>query len=164
MTNEEKQKVLYADINESWDNAFDGWLWFEAEGNPNRFILGENHPELTGLAFFVGMNDWWPSGTIWIEYEPEKDAVEIIMEGRPIEEQFIGDFKALFEKYSPFGMEVTFKEAIPVISKKATVEPTNFLEFFDDFKEAYEEYYPLFYMFSAEFFEGFHVKGENLYD
>ena len=163
MTIEKKLESLYAAVNKSWNDAFDGWEWLEIEGKSNRFLLGENDPQ-NGFAFLIGANEEMYNGMIWIEYAPEKDMVELYILGRPIQTKFKEDFKSLFEKYSPFDMKVSYKNTTPVFSRKEKVEPSGLLAFFDEFKKAYKEYYPLFYMFTAgekERYEGFCINGED---
>ena len=73
MTNEQKLDALYQAVNRAWDDAFDGWEW-EASDKSGVFILGEPSNE-NGFTFFLsGCEDVY-GGWIWIEYEPEKDAV-----------------------------------------------------------------------------------------
>jgi hypothetical protein len=163
MTNEEKVELLFTAANKSWNNAFEGWECSEIKGKSKRFLLGENKPQY-GFAFFIGANEDMYNGIIWIEYAPEKDMVELYIKGRPIQEKFKEDFKALFEKYSPFGMTVSYSRNNPVFAKKAKVEPADIPAFFNDFKNAYKDYYPLFYMFTGgekELYEGFYIMGED---
>ena len=161
---EKKKEDLYDAVNKAWDNVFDGWEWIESESNPNMFILGENDPE-NGFAFFLaGCEDSY-GGIIWIEYEPEKDMVGVYIRERSIQAKFTEDLKNLFEKYSPFDMKVSFKwKTVPIISRKEKVEPKDLLNFFKDFRKAYNEYYPLFYMFSVsakEWYDGFSILGSD---
>lgn len=160
MTNEEKLELLFDSTNRVWKNTFDGWEWDEV--NPNRFLLGENN-EKNGFAFFVGVNGVINSGLFWIEYEPEIDQVEVFVKGSAVIDEFKDDFKNLFEKYSPFNMKVSFDEnSVPLLSRKEIVKPEDFDTFFTEFKEVYQAYYPLFYMFTIsekQLNEGFYIEG-----
>ncbi len=157
MTVEQKLEALYEAVNEAWDNAFEGWEWSEPFVEWEPYVLGEKYPE-NGFAFFLGGCEAFFNGLIWIEYKPEEDIVGICVEGRPIKDYLIEDLKNLFEKHSPFNMTVSYhSKTIPVISRKEKVEPENFLKFFKEFKDAYEEYYPLFMMFTVserDFYDG----------
>jgi len=147
MTNEEKLNALLDSTNIAWDYAFDGWDWFEM--SPNRFLLGENDEEKE-FAFFVGVNEEVNNGLFWIEYEPETDQVEVYIKPNSVVDEFKDDFKALFEKYSPFNMKVSFdKDSTPLFSRKEKVKPENFDSFFTEFKNEYQKNYPLFYMFTV---------------
>ena len=164
MTIEEKKEALYEAVNSAWDGAFDGWEWEESEDNPNAFVLGEKTGG-NGFAFFLmGCEDIF-GGLIWVEYEPEKDMVGIYVKYTSIQAKFKEDLEALFEKYSPFNMTVSYKSDLtPVISRKEKVEPKDFTKFFKEFKKAYDEYYPLFYMFTVsakEWYDGFCIEGSD---
>ena len=157
MTTEQKLEALYNAVNKAWDNAFDGWEWDEPESKSKPYILGEKHSDY-GFAFFLGgCEDFW-GGLIWIEYEPQKDIIGIYIKERPIKDYLVEDLKNLFEKHSPFNMKVSYqRKTTPIISRKEKVEPENFLKFFKEFKSAYKEHYPLFYMFTVsakEMFDG----------
>jgi hypothetical protein len=160
MTIEQKLDSLYNAVNKAWDDAFEGWEWDEPQNKSSPYVLGEKHPE-NGYAFFLGVNEYHWGGCIWIEYEPEKNIVGIYIKDRPIKDYLIDDLKNLFEKYSPFDMKVSFtRKTTPIISKKEKVEPENFLNFFKEFRTAYKEYYPLFYMFTfsaKELYDGYCV-------
>lgn len=62
-------------------------------------------------------------------------------------------------------MKVSFeRKTTPLISRKERVEPKDMLKFFKDFRKAYNEYYPLFYMFSVgskEWYNGFNIIGSD---
>lgn len=149
MTVEQKLEALYNAVNKAWDDAFDGWEWDEPDGKNKPYILGERHPE-NGFAFFVAVNDNYCGGYIWIEYDPKKDIVGIFIKDSPIHAKFTEDLKNLFEKYAPFDMTVSYeRKTTPILSRKAMVEPKDFLKFFKDFRTAYKENYPLFYMFTV---------------
>ena len=161
MTVEQKLEALYNAVNKAWKNAFDGWEWFETK---NKYILGENTLS-NGFAFFLaGCRDTY-GGWIWIEYTPKKDLVEIYIKDRPIKPHLQEDLKNLFEKYSPFNMTVTYNgQSAPIISRKETVLPENFLTFFKEFRNAYDEHYPLFYMFSVsakKWYDGFCIDSSD---
>ena len=160
MTDDQKLNALYNAANKAWGDVFDGWDWDESEKNPNRFILGEKTTE-NGFAFFLAGSEDAYGGLFWIEYEPEKDLVEIYVKEEPIQPKFKEDLKTLFEKYAPFNMSVSFERGTtPVLSRKETVETKDLLNFFKEFKKAYNEYYPLFYMFTVsakEWNDGFGI-------
>ena len=164
MTSEQKMDALYRVVNSAWDDAFDGWDWDEIEEKPGVFIIGEPTNE-NGFTFFLaGCRDTY-GGWIWVEYEPEKDIVGIYIKDRPIQAKFKDDLKYLFEKHSPFNMKVSFeRQTTPVVSRKEKVEPKDFLKFFKEFRKAYNEYYPLFYMVSVSakgWYDGFCIEGSD---
>ena len=160
MTIEEKNEALYNAVNSAWNDAFFEWDPLELEGEPNVFIMGEKNPEKGFIFYLAGCRDTY-GGYIWVEYEPEKDMVGIYIKDRPIQSKFKEDLKTLFEKHSPFNMKVSYEcESIPIISRKEKVEPKDFLQFFREFKKAYDEYYPLFYMFTVsaqQWYDGFYI-------
>lgn len=171
MTIEEKKKALIDAINTAWEDGveqlylpwnatFPDWKLNESEEDPNVFILGRNILKNGVMFYLAGCHDTY-SGWFWIEYEPEKDIVGIYTKDRPIKEKFKEDLKTLFEKHAPFNMSVTYTEdSRPVIFRKEKVMPEDFLEFFGAFKKAYDEYYPLFYMFTVsaeEWYDGFYI-------
>ena len=138
--------------------------WGESENNSKMFVFGEKTNE-NGFAFFLaGCEDTY-GGWIWIEYEPEKDMVGVYIKDRPIQAKFKEDLKSLFEKYAPFNMKVSFERSTtPILSRKEKVETKDLLKFFKEFKKAYNEYYPLFYMFTVsakEWYEGFNIYGSD---
>ena len=165
MTIEQKKEALYKAMNTAWDGAFEGWEDFgESEQDPNVGIMGVRTND-EGFAFFLaGCRDTY-GGWIWVEYDPTKDIVGIFIKNRPIQAKFKEDIKALFEKYSPFGMKVSYESVTtPVISRKEKVEPKDFVNFFRDFRTAYDEYYPLFYMVSVsaiKWYDGFYIAGAD---
>lgn len=160
MTIEEKKEALCNAINTAWDDAFFDWELVESKEDPKILILGEKTPQNGCLFFLAGCRDTY-GGWIWIEYAPEKDLVGIYIKNRPIQEKFKEDLKKLFEKYSPFNMTVSYeRENIPVIFRKEKVEPKDFLNYFREFRNAYDEYYPLFYMVSVsakKWYDGFYI-------
>ena len=164
MTNEQKLDALYKAVNSAWDDAFDGWDWEESEEKPGVFILGEPSNE-NGFTFFLaGCEDTY-GGWIWVEYMPEEDFVSIIIKDRPIQPKFKEDIKNLFEKYSPFDMRVVYEDnSTPLIMRDDKVAPADLLKFFKDFRKAYDEYYPLFYMVSVsakKWYDGFNIVGSD---
>ena len=104
-------------------------------------------------------------GIIWVEYNPEDDIVGIYIKDRPIQPKFKEDVVHLFEKYAPFNMKVSFEgESTPIIFRKEKVEPQDFIKFFQDFRAAYDEYYPLFYMVTVsaiKWYDGFYIEGAD---
>lgn len=160
MTIKEKNEALCNAVNSAWDDAFFEWEPLESEDDPNVFIMGEKNPGKGCLFFLAGCRDTY-GGWIWIEYEPEKDLVGIYIKDRPIQPKFKKDLKTLFEKHSPFNMNVSYEgKTTPIISRKEKVEPKDFLQFFREFKKAYDEYYPLFYMFTVsaqQWYDGFYI-------
>ena len=165
MTVEQKKEALYKAMNTAWDGAFEGWEDFEeSEKDPNVGIMGVRTND-EGFAFYLaGCRDTY-GGWIWVEYDPTKDIVGIFIKDRPIQTKFKEDLKVLFEKYSPFGMNVSYeRQTTPVISRKEKVEPKDFVKFFREFRKAYNENYPLFYMFTVsakEWYDGFAIEGAD---
>lgn len=164
MTKEQKLEALFKAVNKSWKGAFDGWEWASCDEESQRYLLGEPMT-FWGFAFFLtGCEDIY-GGVIWLEYEPEKDLVGIYVKDRAIHPKFKDDMKALFEKHAPFGMKVSFGEKdIPILSREEKVAPKDLVKFFDEFKEAYRENYPLFYMFTVSaksWYDGFSVAGSD---
>ena len=159
--NEQKLDALRQAVDAVWDGDISGWELEEDWDKPGLYAIGEKNNENGDLMLFLGSNDKTHSGWIWIEYEPEKDLVGIYIKDRPIQAKFKEDIKALFEKHAPFGMKLSFeRETTPLISKKETVEVEDLPKFFEEFRKAYNEYYPLFYMFTVsaqEWNEGFFV-------
>ena len=164
MTNEQKLDALYKAVNSAWDDAFDGWEWDESEDKPGVYILGEPSNE-NGFAFFLaGCEDTY-GGWIWIEYVPERDIVGLYIKDRPIQAKFKDDLKSLFEKHAPFEMKLAFeRQTTPVLSRKEKVETKDLLKFFREFRKAYKEYYPVFYMVTVsakEWYDGFSIEGSG---
>ena len=62
-------------------------------------------------------------------------------------------------------MRVVYEDdATPIIMRDEKVEPADLLKFFNDFRKAYDEYYPLFYMVSVsakKWYDGFNVAGSD---
>lgn len=163
MTINEKNEALYNAVNSAWNNSFDGWEELEkSKENPDVFILGIKNQGEGFIFYLAGCRDTY-GGWIWIEYEPEEDMVGVYIKDRPIQPKFKEDLKNLFEKHSPFNMKVSYEdESTPLISRKEKVEPKDFLKYFREFKKAYDEYYPLFYMFSVSairWYDGFYISG-----
>ena len=163
MTSEQKLDALHQAVNYAWDDAFDGWEWEESD-KPGVFILGEPSDKHGFTFFLAGCEDAY-GGWIWVEYNPESDMVGVYIKDRPIQPKFKEDIQTLFEKHAPFSMRVVFEEnAVPVIMREEQVDPADFLNFFQDFRKAYDEYYPLFYMVSVsakEWYDGFSIAGSD---
>ena len=163
MTTEQKMEALYKAVNSVWDNAFSGWPWEESD-KTGVFILGEPDRE-NGFAFFLeGCEDRY-GGWIWIEYAPEKDVVGVYIKNRPIQEKLKDGIDNLFKKYSPFDMRVVYVDgSTPIIMREEKVEPVDFVKFFNDFRKAYDEYYPLFYAVTVSaqsWYDGFCITGAD---
>ena len=66
---------------------------------------------------------------------------------------------------STLRMKVSYeRKTTPVISRKEKVEPKDFVKFFREFRKAYNENYPLFYMFTVsakEWYDGFSIEGAD---
>ena len=159
--NEQKLEALYQALDSAWGGDVSGWEWKESDDKPGLFILGEPSYENGDTILFIGSREEVHGGLIWVEYEPEKDVVGIYIKDRSIQAKFKDDLKTLFEKHEPFGMKLSFeRKTTPVISRKEKVEVKDMLKFFKDFRKAYNEYYPLFYMVSVstkKWNEGFFV-------
>ena len=168
-TNELKLEALRKAVNSAWGNAFDGWEWDESEDKPGLFVLGDPTQDHGYTFFLAGFEDgyggWVYSGWIWIEYEPKKDIVGVYIKNGPIQAKFKDDLKAVFEKHAPFGMQLSFeRQTTPIISRKEKVESKDLLQFFKDFRKAYNEYYPVFYMVTVstkQWYDGFHITNPN---
>ena len=160
MTIEEKNEALVNAVNKTWDNAFYDWEMEQDKDNPNLYLLGDRTNENGYLFFLAGCRDTY-GGWVWIEYEPNEDTVGIYIKDRPIQSKFKEDITHIFEKYSPFGMKVRYEgESTPVIFRKEKVLPEDFEKFFREFRNAYDEYYPLFYMVSVsakKWYDGFYI-------
>ena len=164
MTIKDKFDALYNAANKAWDGAFDGWEWDESNVESKRYVLGEK-TNTNGFAFFTaGCRDIY-GGLIWVEYDAKEDTLGIFVKDRPIQEKFMDDLKTLFEKYAPFNMQVKYeRKSTPVLWRKEKVEPKYFLQFFKEFRKAYDEFYPLFYMFSVSakgWYDGFYIEGSD---
>ena len=69
------------------------------------------------------------------------------MKYRPVKAKFKDDIVAIFEKYSPFNMELSFDDRlIPTLTRREIVFPDDFSAFLGEFCKAYEEYNFLFYL------------------
>lgn len=164
MTIEEKFDALYNAANKAWKGAFEGWEWYEDSVASKKYVLGEKN-QGNGFAFFLaGCRDSY-GGLFWVEYDAQKDTVGIFVKERPIQEKFKEDLKSLFEKYAPFQMQVKYERtSTPVLWRVEKVEPENFLQFFKDFRKAYDEFYPLFYMFTVSakaWYDGFSIASSD---
>ncbi len=164
MTVEQKLEALYNAVNKAWNYAYDGWEWDEPENKSKPYVLGVKTNKNRFTFFLAGCEDTY-GGWIWIEYEPEKDIVGIYIKDRPIQAKFTEDLKNLFEKHSPFNMKVSYeRNTTPIISRKEKVETKDLLQFFKEFKVAYKENYPLFYMFTVsakKWYDGFNIYGSD---
>ena len=168
-TSELKLEALRKAVSSAWGNAFDGWEWDESEDKPGLFVLGDPTQDHGYTFFLAGFEDgyggWVYSGWIWIEYEPKKDIVGVYIKNGPIQAKFKDDLKAVFEKHAPFGMQLSFeRQTTPIISRKEKVESKDLLQFFKDFRKAYNEYYPVFYMVTVstkQWYDGFHITNPN---
>lgn len=70
--------------------------------------------------------------TIDLEYNPEEDIITIYVKDQPIQAKFKDDIVSIFEKYSPFNMELSFdNDLVPTLSRKEKVSPDDFSTFFD---------------------------------
>lgn len=62
-------------------------------------------------------------------------------------------------------MKVSYeRNTTPIISRKEKVETKDLLQFFKEFKTAYKENYPLFYMFTVSakaWYDGFNIFGSG---
>lgn len=163
MTFEEKKEALRNAAKKVWKEDFCYCDMVQSEDNPNVFLLGSKSRKDGYLAFLDGCRDI-PGGFLWIEYEPKEDLVALYIKDRPVQEKFKEDIVNLFEKHSPLNMKVYFEEeSTPIISYKEKVLPEAFEQFFVRFREAYDEYYPLFYMVTVsakEWYDGFHIEME----
>ena len=166
--NKQKMDALYQAVNSAWGNAFCGWEWDKSD-KPGLFILGDPTRDHGHTFFLAGFEDeyggWVYSGWIWIEYEPEKDLVGIYIKNESIKAKFKDDLKAAFKKHAPFGMKLSFeRQTTPIISKNEKVEVKDLLKYFKDFRKAYNEYYPLFYMVTVstkQWYDRFHITNLN---
>ena len=108
-------------------------------------------------------------------FDQIKGKVKQEMEQREAQKAYVENHKGseaiceyivnLFEKYSPFNMKISFEgESTPIISRIDKVEPQDFVKFFRDFRAAYDEYYPLFYMVTVsavKWYDGFYIAGAD---
>lgn len=159
MTIEQKKEALYRAVNSAWKDAFDGWEWDDEADSP-LCVLGVPTEDACFGFFLSGCEDVY-SGLIWVEYMPEEDFLGVYIKNSPIQPKFKEDLKNLFEKYAPFNMKVAYEgESTPILSREAKVVPKDFMKFFEEFRKAYDEYYPLFYMFTVSakgWYDGFDI-------
>lgn len=164
MTVEQKKEALINAVGITLDEGFMEWGLEASQDNSEVFIMGEKNPQNGFMFFMAGCRDTY-GGWFWIEYEPKTDFVAIYIKDRPIQEKFKYDLKNLFEKHSPFNMTITYDEnSAPIIFRKEKVLPEDFESFFRGFREAYDEYYPLFYMVSVSakaWYDGFYIAGSD---
>ena len=144
---EQKLDALRQAIDNAWGGDVSGWDLEEDWDKPGLYTIGEKTNDNGDLILFLSSNENTHCGWVWVEYEPEKDMVGIYIKDRPIQAKFKEDLQALFEKYAPFGMKLSFeRKTTPVISRKEKVEIKDLPKFFKEFRKAYNEHYPLFYM------------------
>lgn len=168
MTVERKKNMLRSALSEAWCSTFELIQWEESKDKPNVFVLDRKEGERSErTCYLAGCHDIC-GGTISIEYNPTQDIVRLLIKDRPIQPKFKEDLLNLFDKYSPFGMKLSFDdELIPILSREEKVEPEDFLNFFNEFRKAYDEFYPLFYMITVsavEWYDGFNIRSTYCLD
>ena len=161
MTIEQKKEALRNALIETLSSLFGVIEWEESKDEPNLFMLDRKETERAERTLYLaGCHDTY-GGVISVKYEPEDDIVGIYIKDRPIQAKFKDDLLNLFDKYSPFGMKLSFDEKLtPILSREEKVEPKDFLSFLEEFRKAYDEYYPLFYMITVsaiEWYDGFRI-------
>ena len=172
MTNEQKKDVLRKALAETWDRMFEDFEWEESKDSPNSFMWGNkvreqgSYPSYEYTFYLAGCTDLY-GNTIDVEYNPEEDMISIYIKDRPIQAKFKDDIVAIFEKYSPFNMELSFGDnLIPTLTRREKVSPNGFSAFLGEFCKAYEEYNFLFYMITicaTEWYDGFQIRAsENI--
>ena len=161
MTTEQKKDALLKALGEAWGKMFSDWKWKESAENPNSFVLDGTEGPYVFIPYLAGCRDAWDS-ELSVEYSPEEDTVAICLKYRPIKAKFKDDLVEIFEKHSPFQMSLSFDDNLtPVISRRAKVAPKDFKTFLGEFREVYDENYPLFYMVTVsaiEWYDGFCVE------
>ncbi len=161
MTIEQKKEALRNALSETLSSTFGVIEWEESKDKPNLFMLDRKETERAERTMYLaGCHDTY-GGAISFKYEPEDDIVGVYIKDRPIQAKFKDDLLNLFDKYSPFGMKLSFDEKLtPILSREEKVEPKDFLSFLGEFRKAYDEYYPLFYMITVsaiEWYDGFRI-------
>lgn len=161
MTIEQKKEALHDALSETLCSVFNVIEWEESIDDPNLFILDRKESvRAERTMYLAGCRDAW-GGTISFKYNPVDDIVGIYIKDRPIQAKFKDDLLSLFDKYSPFDMKLSFdKKMTPILSKEEKVEPKDFRNFLNEFRKAYDEYYPLFYMITVsaiEWYDGFDI-------
>lgn len=162
MTIEEKKEALRNALSEALCSTFELIQWEESKDKPNVFVLDRKESaRVERTCYLAGCHDVF-GGTISIEYNPKQDTVRFLIKDRPIQAKFKDDLLNLFDKHSPFGMQLSFDDKLtPILSREEKVEPQDFQVFLNEFRKAYDEYYPLFYMITVsatEWYDGFHVR------
>lgn len=162
LTRTEKSKELRKAAVEGLSCVYTEFVWKISKEVPNTFVLsGEIGGGVVRKAYLAGCHDVG-GGEIYIDYNPDEDIVGINIKDRPIQEKFKEDLMMLIDKHSPFGMQLSFDDELaPILTRRERVEPRDFAKFFEDFRKAYEENYPLFYMISVsakEWYDGFSTK------
>jgi len=164
MTVEQKKEALLKALGEVWDRMFYDWKWEESKDNSKVFELSGKDGPYDFVPYLAGCRDAW-SSRVCIEYRPEEDIVGLYIKERPIKAEFKDELLRLFDKYSPFGMKLSFDNKLaPIMSREEKVEVKDFPAFLGEFRKAYDEYYPVFYMVTVcaiEWYDGF---GFRCYD
>lgn len=171
MTINEKKEALRDALSEVWENSVFNYEWIKweaSEESANAFVLSGKVSERERYTFYLaGCEDAW-GGMIYVDYAPEEDLVGIYIKDRPIQAKFKDDLLNLFKKHSPFNMKLSFDdEMTPLLSRKEKVAPKDFQNFLGEFRKAYDEYYPLFYMISVsavKWYDGFQIRSTHCVD
>lgn len=168
MTIEEKKETLRNALSETLCSTFKLIQWEESKNDPYVFILDRKESKRKERTMYLaGCRDAW-GGMISVKYNPVDDIVGIYVKDRPIQAKFKDDLLNLFDKYSPFGLKLSFDEKMtPILSRKEKVEPKDFKNFLNEFRKAYDEYYPLFYMITVtaiEWYDGFNISSTYCVD
>lgn len=123
---------------------FKNFEWEESKNNPNSFMLGHKTRVLGPyysseyVFYLAGCVDLY-GNTIDVEYIPEEGIISIYVKDLPIQAKFKDDIVAIFEKYSPFNMELSFDDnLIPTLTRRERVSPNDFSAFLGEFCKAYE--------------------------
>lgn len=164
MTIEQKKQALSNALAETWDRMFRSFEWKASKEKPNSFTWKNKIGPYEYTFYLVGCTDLY-GNTIDIEYNPEEDVITIYVKDRPIQARFKDDIVAIFEKYSPFNMELSFDDdLVPTLSRKEKVYPSDFSTFLGEFCKAYEEFNFLFYMITicaTEWYDGFEIRASE---
>ncbi len=168
MTIEEKKEALRNALSEVLCSSFELIQWEESKDKPNVFVLDRKESTRQECTcYLAGCHDVF-GGIISIEYNPKQDTVKFLIKDRPIQAKFKDDLLNLFDKHSPFGMKLSFDDKLtPILSREEKVEPQDFQVFLNEFRKAYDEYYPLFYMITVsatEWYDGFNVRTTHCCD
>ena len=168
LTIEQKKEALRNALSEVLSSVFGVIEWEKSTDSPHSFILDRKESErAVRTMYLAGCRDAW-GGTISVKYNPADDIVGFYIKDRPIQAKFKDDLLSLFDKYSPFAMKLSFDEKMtPILSREEKVEPKDFQNFLNEFRKAYDEYYPLFYMITVcatEWYDGFAVRNTYCVD